>query len=81
MYPLIAALVVVAIVVFMWRYLDSSPRPGRPDPTDRVQPARPQRAQRPKRAVQIAPDDDPEFLSELRRRISRQRSEDASDDK
>ena len=80
MYPLIAALVVVAIVVFMWRYLDASPRAGRPEPTDRLA-TRPPRPQRPKRVVQVAPDDDPEFLSELRRRISKQRSEDASDDK
>jgi hypothetical protein len=70
---LFALLVVVALFVLLWKLRDTPPRtahPGRPAPRPPVPPRRrPARPARPVRSV--APDDDPEFLRELSRRMRR----------
>lgn len=66
MFALIAAIVGIAIVVIMWRLLDPKHDTGTDQPSFGA-PA----LGRPQRARQIPPDDDPEFLRELARRIPR----------
>ena len=68
---LFALLVIVALFVLLWKLRDAPPHaahPGRPMPRP---PAPPRR--RPARL--IAPDDDPEFLRELSRRMRRDKPE------
>jgi hypothetical protein len=66
---LFALLVVVALFVLLWKLRDAPPHaahPSRPaprPPVPRRRPARPVRS--------VAPDDDPEFLRELSRRMRR----------
>lgn len=67
---LFALLVIVALFVLLWKLRDVPPHAAHPRrPTPRP-PAPPRR--RPARPVRsVAPDDDPEFLRELSRRMRR----------
>ncbi|MFV0533258.1 MAG: hypothetical protein ACK5MR_06365 [Cumulibacter sp.] len=70
MYALFAALIAIAVVTMMWRYLERETRAGDDDDGDlqarRPRPALPRRT--PKTRT-VAPDDDPDFLRELGKRI------------
>jgi hypothetical protein len=58
-----ALLVVVALFVLLWKLRDAPSRPPRPGRGPAVRPRRPVRS--------VAPDDDPDFLRELGRRMRR----------
>jgi hypothetical protein len=63
-----ALLVLVALGVLLWKLRDSSPtRPPRPVRGKPLPPRRPIRS--------VAPDDDPDFLRELSRKMRRHRDE------
>jgi hypothetical protein len=65
MYMLIAIAVTILVIALAWRGLGArTPRSGTPPPSSFDRPVRPPRPTRP-----VAPDDDPEFLSEIDRRM------------
>ena len=59
----LALLVMVAVFVLLWKLRDAPARPTRPGGGASVRPRRPVRS--------VAPDDDPDFLRELGRRMRR----------
>lgn len=72
MYALIAAVIAIAVIAMMWRFLDNevTRRTGESEESPRPRPTLPRRA--PKRQTRIlAPDDDPEFLRELGKQIGK----------
>lgn len=76
MYALIAAVVALAVVAMMWRLLDKEVARRDADPDGEATPSR--RPTLPRRSAPtrtIAPDDDPEFLRELSKRIARPRDD------
>ena len=75
MYPLLAAVIAIALVVWMWRFLDREvARREDPDRDDRPIPrSRPVAPRRAPRTRVVAPDDDPEFLRELGKQIGKNR--------
>ena len=74
MYALIAAMIAIAVIAVMWRVLDNEVArreggtPGDREVVPRPRPVRPRRTPKPKFT---APDDDPEFLRELGKRIGK----------
>lgn len=78
MYGLFAAVIAIAVIAVMWRFLDNevNRRDGadRDDEQPRPRP-RPQVPRRTAKPRMTAPDDDPEFLRELGKRISKNRDD------
>ncbi len=72
MYLIVAFAVTILVIVLAWRGIGATREPGDGLPPPRQRPTRPQRPTPPRI---IAPDDDPEFLSEIDRRL---RGEDKS---
>lgn len=78
MYGLFAAVIAIAVIAVMWRFLDNEVNrregPDRDDeqPRPRSRPQVPRRTAKPR---MTAPDDDPEFLRELGKRISKNRDD------
>lgn len=67
MYLIVAFAVTVLVIALAWRGVGLTNRPGDDGfPAERTRPPRPSRPA-PRRV--IAPDDDPEFLSEIDRRL------------
>ncbi|WP_153502954.1 hypothetical protein [Cumulibacter manganitolerans] len=77
MFPLLAAVIAIAVIVWMWRFLDNEVSRRDDDHGDVPRPAHrsviTRRPTAPTKAV--APDDDPEFLRELGRRIGKNRDD------
>lgn len=85
MYALLAALIAIAVIAMMWRFLERESAAA-DDERREQQPNRPQmpmRAPRPRprpRTRIVAPDDDPEFLQELSKRIGENRGDEQRPD-
>lgn len=79
MYALLAAVIAIAVIAVMWRFLDnevSRREDADRDEQGRVRPRpRPPISRRPSKPRITAPDDDPEFLRELGKRISKNRDD------
>lgn len=76
MFPLIAAVIAIAVIAMMWRFLDNevarrSSEDGEPE---RPRPSLPMPRRTPKTRM-VAPDDDPEFLRELGKKINKDRDD------
>ena len=73
MYALIAAVIAIAVIAMMWRFLDNEVSRRNADDGDepaRPRPTLPRRTPKPQTRI-VAPDDDPEFLRELGKRIDK----------
>lgn len=74
MYALIAALVAIAVIAMMWRFLERETAASDDERSDTPRPPRPTLPARPRRTPKsrmVAPDDDPDFLRELGKRINK----------
>lgn len=69
MYALVAALIAIAVIAMMWRYLERETAGSDEERAPVPRPARPALPRRTPKPRTVAPDDDPEFLRELSKRI------------
>lgn len=76
MYALIAALIAIAVIAMMWRYLERETAGSDEEREDMRRPVRPTLPRRTPKPRTVAPDDDPEFLRELSKRINRKPNDD-----
>lgn len=75
MYALVAALIAITVIAVMWRYLEREADSSDAQRRDHPRPAMPALPRLHRRSRTIAPDDDPEFLRELNKRINKNPNE------
>lgn len=75
MYALIAALIAIAVIAMMWRYLERETSASDGERSELPRPARPTLPRRSPKPRATAPDDDPDFLRELSKRIDKNRDD------
>ena len=71
MYALIAALIAIAVIAMMWRFLERETSASEDDHSETTRPPRPTMPRRTPKPRILAPDDDPDFLRELGKRINK----------